>query len=123
MPEGDASKDIGDIVRQSRQFGRRRRLDWTDAEGIYLAEQHSFALLTGDNLQAQVARDRNVTVIHKATVLEMTAQDAELPLIRLCVGLSRLIDDGSQPGNPCGLTDAERAGLREIRRQRCLTGP
>ena len=62
-------------------------------------------------------------MIHKATVLEMTAQDAELPLTRLCGGLSRLIDDGSQPGNPCGLTNAERAGLREIRRQRCLAGP
>ena len=94
MPEGNAAIEIGNIVRQSGQFGRRR-LDWADAEGIYLAEQHNFALLTGDYMMAQVARARNVTVIHKATVLEMTAQDAELPLTRLCGGLTRLIDDGS----------------------------
>ena len=119
----DAAVEIGDIVRQSRRFGRRRRLDWADAEGIYLAEQHNFALLTGDNLQAQVARERNVTVIHKATVLEMTAEDADLPLTRLCRGLSRLIDDSSRADSPCGLMDEERAGLQEIRRQRCLAGP
>ena len=118
----DAAVEIGDIVRQSRRFGRRRRLDWADAEGIYLAEQHGFALLTGDNLQAQVARDRDVIVIHKATVLEMTAEDADLSLTRLCGGLTRLIDDSSQPDSPCGLTDEERAGLQEIRRQRCRAG-
>jgi len=114
----EAQKEINDIVRLSRRGGRRHRLDWADAEGIHLAQRLNFALLTGDTLQAQVAQARNVTAIHKATVLEMMTYDAGLSIPSLCDGLGRLIANSSRD-DPCALPDDGRDRLRAIYRRQC----
>ena len=114
----EAQKEINDIVRLSRRGGRRRRLDWADAEGIHLAERLNFALLTGDTLQARVAQARNVAVIHKATVLEMMTYDAGLSIPALCDGLGKLIANSSRD-DPCALSDDGRNRLRAIYRRQC----
>ena len=48
-----------DIVRASRHGGRS--ISRADAEGVFLAKQHGFVLVTGDNRQAEIAARKGVT--------------------------------------------------------------
>lgn len=113
---GNSRQEVGDIVRASRRSGRS--VSRADAEGIFLAMQHSFVLITGDNRQAEIAIQNKVTVAHKGTMLEYLATICLLPIMTLCCGLSRLISK-SLPGYPCALPDPYRTRLVEIRQQQC----
>ena len=109
--------EVQKIIRASRQGGGRA-ISRADAQGVYIAEQRNFALLTGDSRQAQVAQARNVTVIHKATVLEMMTYDAGLSIPSLCDGLGRLIANSSR-NDPCALSADRRDQLHAIYRRQC----
>ena len=113
---GDDRQAVQNIIRASRSSGRS--ISRADAEGIHLAKQSNFALLTGDNRQAEIAINNGVTVVHRATVLEYMADTSIMPLTRLCAGLLQTIAN-SFPGCPCALPDARRARLEEIYRQKC----
>lgn len=116
-PFSDNSRqEVRDIVRASRRSGRS--ISRADAEGIFLAKRHCFVLITGDNRQAEIAIQNNVTVAHKGTMLEYLATTCLLPIMTLCSGLCRLISK-SLPGYPCALPGSYRARLVGIYQQQC----
>ena len=113
---GNSRQEVRDIVRASRHGGRS--ISRADAEGIFLAKQHCFVLVTGDNRQAEIAAQNGVTVAHKGTMLEYLATKCLLPIMTLCSGLGLLISK-SFSGYPCALPDSYRTRLVEIHQQKC----
>lgn len=114
---GDSRQAVQDIIRASRRDGRS--ISRADAEGIFLAKQHGFVLVTGDNRQAEIAVHNAVTVVHKGIMLEYLAGICILPITQICHGLCRLISK-SIPNSPCSLPDSYRVRLQEIYQQKCL---
>ena len=113
---GNSRQEVQDIIKASRRD--RRSISRADAEGIVLAKQHRFVLITGDNRQTEIAIHNKVMVAHKGTMLEYLATICLLPIMTLCSGLCRLISK-SLPDCPCALPDSYRTRLIEIRQQQC----
>lgn len=118
---GDSRRKIQDIIKASRRGGGRS-LSRADAEGIFLAQQHDFVLVTGDHRQIEIAVQNGVTVIHRGVMLEYLGNARISPVRILCSGLSRLISK-SLPNCPCALPPSYRTRLEEIYQRQCSDAP
>ena len=113
---GTDRQEVQNIIKASRRGGRS--ISRVDAEGVFLAKQHDFVLVTGDNRQAEIAAHNGVTVAHKGVMLEYLATICISPMMTLCSGLFQLISN-SLPGDPCAMPDSYRNRLVEIHQQQC----